>query len=120
MWSLESLDDKMKIMQNKNKLLGTRIYIENDLSYEDRKKQEEINRWVKARKAEGKLIKIGLGKINYDRRWIKWEDKEALKKIEELDNKEEGSRGDGKKQGRGESMDDKAEEKRRSGGENKE
>lgn len=116
---LESLDDKRKIMQNKSKLLGTRIYIENDLSYEDRKKQEEINRWVKTRKAEGKLIKIGLGKINYEKRWIKWEDKEALKKIEELENKEEGERGELKNQGKGK-REDKEEEKRRRGGENKE
>lgn len=85
---LGSVDDKRKIMMNKGKLVGSRIYIENDLSYEDRKRQEEIARWVKKRKEEGKLVKIGLGKIYVDRRWIRWEDKEAIRQYEKKEGKE--------------------------------
>ena len=38
---------KGEIMRNKSKLKGTRIYIENDLNIEDRKRQEELHKWVK-------------------------------------------------------------------------
>lgn len=79
---LGSIEDKKKVMVNKSKLAGTKIFIENDLSYEDRKKQEEIGKWVKERKEEGKNLKIGFGKIFDGIRWIKWEDKQALKLLE--------------------------------------
>lgn len=41
---LENEDKKKEIMSNKNKLKGERIFIENDLSWEERKIQEKMNR----------------------------------------------------------------------------
>ncbi|XP_058807253.1 uncharacterized protein LOC131673345 [Phymastichus coffea] len=41
---LENENVKKNIMRNKSKLKGTTIYIENDLTYEERKKQEEIKK----------------------------------------------------------------------------
>ncbi|KYM98796.1 hypothetical protein ALC62_10485 [Cyphomyrmex costatus] len=43
---------------------GGKIFIENDLCFEDRKVQERISRWVKQRKekGEGEEIKVGLGR----------------------------------------------------------
>jgi len=35
-------------MRNKHKLKGGRVFIENDLSWEERKTQGEINKWAKA------------------------------------------------------------------------
>lgn len=35
---------KRKIMKNKNKLKGDRIFIENDLTWQERKTQEKINK----------------------------------------------------------------------------
>lgn len=46
-------EEKIEVMKRKNKLAGTRIFIENDLSYEERKKQEEIHKWVKEKKERG-------------------------------------------------------------------
>ena len=39
---LENEKEKRRVMMNKSKLKGTKIYIENDLSFEERRKQEEI------------------------------------------------------------------------------
>lgn len=41
---LGSVEEKRQVMINKSKLSGSRMFIENDLSYEDRKRQEEIAR----------------------------------------------------------------------------
>lgn len=44
---LENVESKREIMRNKFKLKGEKIFIENDLSWEERKIQERINRWVR-------------------------------------------------------------------------
>ena len=49
-------------MRNKHKLKGD-IFIENDLSWEKRKIQERINKWVKEQKGGRKDIKVGLSKV---------------------------------------------------------
>lgn len=43
-------------MRNKFKLKGEKIFIKNDLSWEERKIQDKINRWAKTerKRAEGK------------------------------------------------------------------
>lgn len=61
--------EKIEVMKRKCKLVGTRIFIENDLSYDDRKKQEEINRWVKEKKRKGYENK-GRSRENYVRREV--------------------------------------------------
>lgn len=38
---------KKKVMRNKFKLKGEKIFIKNDLSWEERKIQDKINRWAK-------------------------------------------------------------------------
>lgn len=48
-------------MLHKNKLKG--IFIDNDLSWEERKIQEEMNRWAKVQRGKGEEIKVGLGRI---------------------------------------------------------
>jgi len=56
---LEDEDMKKEIMKNKCKLKGGRVFIENDLSWEERKTQGEINRWAKAQREKGIEVKIG-------------------------------------------------------------
>lgn len=70
--------EKEEIMKNKKKLVGTDIYIENDLSLDDRKKQEEINRWVKEKRREGWNIRQGTGKVWFKGVWTKWECREEI------------------------------------------
>ncbi|XP_058810337.1 uncharacterized protein LOC131675385 [Phymastichus coffea] len=79
---LENEDDKRKIMTNKSKLKGSKIYIESDLSFEDRRKQEEIKKWCYDRRVKGWKVKIGVGRVCVNNQWIKWEDKESIRKIE--------------------------------------
>lgn len=87
---LGSAGEKKKVMMRKNKLGGTNIFIENDLNYESRKKQEEIARWVRLR-GEGWNARIGIGKVFIDKSWIKWEDKKVVKEIEDRNRLEKNS-----------------------------
>ena len=67
-------------MMNKNKLRGTKIYIENDLNIEDRKKQGEIHRWLKEKKEEGWNVRAGTGRVFFKGIWRKWEEREEIEK----------------------------------------
>ena len=62
-------------MKNKNKLVGTKLFIENDLSHEDRKKQEQIYKWVKAKREKENEVKVGIGSMVYSINgvWKRWE-----------------------------------------------
>lgn len=60
---LDSEETKREVMRNKNKLKGETIYIENDLTWEERKTQERISRWAKTQKEKGKEVKIGMGRV---------------------------------------------------------
>lgn len=51
---LSNSEQKEEIMKNKNRLRGGSIFIANDLSWEDRKIQEKINRWAKEQRDKGK------------------------------------------------------------------
>lgn len=59
----EGEEKKKEIMKNKSKLKGHRIFIENDLSWEERKVQERINRWVKEKRSKGSDVKISFGRV---------------------------------------------------------
>ncbi|KYN28174.1 hypothetical protein ALC57_02420, partial [Trachymyrmex cornetzi] len=50
---------KREVMRNKNKLRGGKVFLKNDLSFEERRTQTLINRWVKAQENKGGDIKIG-------------------------------------------------------------
>jgi len=64
-----SEEKKREIMQKKNKLSGGNIFIENDLTWEERKIQREISVWAKQQRAKEKRIKIGYGKIRVNGEW---------------------------------------------------
>lgn len=68
MTKLENEEMKRVIIGNKNRLKGKEIYIENDLSWEERKIQEEINRWAKEKRKMG-MVKIGVGRVMIESRW---------------------------------------------------
>lgn len=71
---LGSWEQKSAVMKGKSRLKGTTIYIENDMSYDERKKQELIIKWVKEKKAEGIEVKVGQGRVRINGEWKKWED----------------------------------------------
>lgn len=86
---LGSDEDKRAVMENKSKLKETNVYIDNDLSREDRARQSDINRWAKERREKGEQVKIRIGKMYCDGRWKDWE---TLKAEEEKKKEEERMR----------------------------
>jgi len=86
-------EGKKKVMSNKYKLKGGKIFIENDLSFEERKIQEKMNRWAKGKRAEGVEVKVGRGRLRIRGKWKGWEEierEEREKREEELVRRGEG------------------------------
>jgi len=90
---LENEKKKKEVMRNKHKLRGGRVFIENDLSWEERKIQAEINKWAKTQREKGIEVKIGIGRVMLKGRWKNWN--EILK---EKDGRE-GTNVDGESEG---------------------
>lgn len=67
---IENEEKKREIMYNKNRLRGERIYIEHDLVWEERKRQEKIGKRAKKRE-KGKDVKVGFGRVMMNRVWRK-------------------------------------------------
>lgn len=63
-----------EMMANTSKLRGETVYIENNLSWEERRIQERINRWVRVEREKGRNVKTEFARVKVDRQWIKWED----------------------------------------------
>lgn len=59
----ENEEKKKEVMRNKNKLKEDNIFIENDLSWEERKQQEKINRWAREKRGKEVEVKIGLDRV---------------------------------------------------------
>ncbi|EZA53829.1 hypothetical protein X777_06703 [Ooceraea biroi] len=92
---IESEEEKQDILANKNRLKGDRIFVEHDLTWEERKRQEEIKKWAIEQRYKGKEIKIGFGKVRVEGKWIWWE--EMIGKSEEG---EEGKKKEGRERKR--------------------
>lgn len=60
---MENWEKKQEIMAAKSKLKQTKIYIDNDLTWEERKIQREIRSIAKEEKGKGKSVKIGYQKL---------------------------------------------------------
>jgi len=83
--NLNSSEDKKEIMKGKSKLKGGNIFIDNDLTWEERKTQERINKWVKEQREKGKEVRSGLARVKIEGKWRRWEEIE-----EELEGKGRG------------------------------
>lgn len=73
---VENMHQKQEILRNKNKFTGSNIYVENDLTVEERKIQSEIRKIGKMEKEKGKNVRIGYRKITIDGIRFNWCDKE--------------------------------------------
>lgn len=71
-WS--TWNDKMKVMRNKHKLKenSRKIYIENDLTPDERKIQLELRHIARQEKAKNKRVKVGYQKICIEGVEFKW------------------------------------------------
>jgi len=74
---------KREIMSKKYKLKGEKIFIENDLSFEERKIQEKMNIWARGKRSVGIEVKLGRGRVKIRDRWIAWEDIEREERVRE-------------------------------------
>ena len=70
---MKSRDDKIKIMEKKNALKGTRIYINDDLTAEERDIQKVFKSMVINERKNGKKAKLGFKKIYVEGEWVKWD-----------------------------------------------
>lgn len=77
---------KQKVMMNKNKLKGSKIYIENDLTLKEREIQMEIRKIAKEETGNGHKTKIGYKKITIDGVEYLWD--EGAKGVKEKENEE--------------------------------
>lgn len=79
---LENVEEKIKVMINKNKLRllkEDKIYMNDDLSKKDREIQEKIRKRANMEKRNGKNVKIGFRKIFVDGMEWRWNlEKEEL------------------------------------------
>ena len=64
--SLENFEQKMEVMKRKKELRDTRIYIENDLTREERRIQNEILKIARDEKGKGRRVRVGYKRIVID------------------------------------------------------
>jgi hypothetical protein len=81
----ENWEQKKNIMLNKSKSngrKGERMYIDDDLTKEERETQKKLRELAKEERDRGKRVKIGYRKIQINGEWFRWDEREEkLKKI---------------------------------------
>ncbi|GLV33195.1 hypothetical protein CBL_20075 [Carabus blaptoides fortunei] len=63
----------MKILKNKNKLKGSKIYIDNDLTIKDREIQLKLKRMADQKREKGNRTKVTCKKIQINEKWFVWD-----------------------------------------------
>lgn len=105
---LKSWEEKQEIMRRK-KGLEEGIYIDNDLTREERERQQKLRKitWGE-RERKGKFVKVGYGKIFLEGRWRNWEEeKDALEKLKAGEKKGEKVEDVGQMGGKGRDREEK-------------
>jgi hypothetical protein len=81
---IESWEQKKNIMLNKTKLKekkDERMYIDDDLTKEERETQKKLRELAREERDRGKRVKIGYRKIQINGEWFRWDEREEkLKK----------------------------------------
>ena len=67
--SLKTLEDKQEL---KDQLKGSNIYINHDLSREDRNIQRKLREIARQEREQGAEVRLGFRKIRINGNWIKW------------------------------------------------
>lgn len=70
--TMNSWEDKKEVLINKRKLGQRRIYIDNDLTRQERDIQRELVNIMKTEREKGNISKIGYQKIKINDRWISY------------------------------------------------
>lgn len=67
-----SWEDKREILENKKKLIGSTIYIDNDLTQEERRIQKEIRAVAREERNKGRTVKISYQKLTINGEEYRW------------------------------------------------
>lgn len=70
-------EDKEGIMKRKEKLVGSGIYIDHDLTREERSVQRKLREIARREREEGRRIKVGYRKIIIEGKTYRWSDEEG-------------------------------------------
>jgi len=69
---LYSMDEKRMIMENKFKLKGTNVFVDDDMTKSERDRQSAMRMWAKIERAKGMNVKIGFGRAWMNGREYVW------------------------------------------------
>lgn len=69
---LKSLRDKIEIMRNKSKLKDSDIYIDDDMTKQEREIQAKLRRIAKEERDKGNTVKVGYQKLLINEQWVNW------------------------------------------------
>lgn len=69
---MNTWDEKQAIMKNKFRLKGTKVYVEHDLTLEERRIEAEIRRIAREERKKGKQVKIGYKKVIINGEIYEW------------------------------------------------
>lgn len=70
---MESFEEKLQLLKNKNLLKGTQIYIDSDLTPQEREIQSKLREIMRTKKAEGQTVKMGHQKIIINGKEMVWD-----------------------------------------------
>jgi len=77
---LYSMDEKRMIMENKFKLKGTNVFVDDDMTKSERDRQRAMRMWAKIERAKGMNVKIGFGRAWMNGREYVWNDERKCMK----------------------------------------
>jgi hypothetical protein len=69
---LKNMDEKRKLMMAKKRLIGTKIYVDDDLTVEERGVQWRIRERAAEERKKGKVVKVGYRKVMIGNEWLVW------------------------------------------------
>ena len=69
---LQNREEKAKIWKNKYKLKGSNIFMDDDLTKEERIRQSEIRRAARIERGKGHEVTVGYNRIQIDGKWLTW------------------------------------------------
>lgn len=77
---VKSTEDKKNIIEKKASLKGTQIYLDDDLTRDDREVQRKIYNIAKEERSRGNIAKIGYKKIYINNQLWVWKDEQGIVK----------------------------------------
>lgn len=78
---VQSWEGKREVMKLKNRLGDRKVYIDNDLTWEEREVQKSLRERARVERERGRRVKIGYRKICIEDKWINWENLEERREM---------------------------------------